>query len=324
MEKDIFVLIEHLRGEIADISYVLLAAGQEIAAKYGGAVVALMLGGDAASLSTTLAADRVLAIDHPLLADFNPDIYLQVLAHVLEEQQPRLTILGDTSMGAELAGGLSMTLGYPLVSSCLALWSEGEVLHYRSQTCGGKIQAEGELPGPCALAAMIPGAYRTEQGMAEKPPQVVSMEAPALEEPRMTLKEYIEPDISDVDISKENILVAVGRGIGNEDNLEVANELVKALGGTLCASRPVVDQGWLPTTRLVGKSGKRVKPKLYITLGISGAPEHTEAIRESEMILAVNTDPAAPIFNIARYGTTLDLFDLVPELTKRITLIPQQ
>jgi electron transfer flavoprotein alpha subunit len=123
-----------------------------------------------------------------------------------------------------------------------------------------------------------------------------------------------------VDISKEVVLVSVGRGIQNQDNIQLAQELADALGGVVSASRPVVDQGWLPATRLVGKSGKRVKPKIYLTLGISGAPEHVEAIADSEIIIAINTDPVAPIFNLAKYGATVDLFDLVPALTESIKL----
>ncbi|MGC8880154.1 MAG: electron transfer flavoprotein subunit alpha/FixB family protein, partial [Anaerolineae bacterium] len=130
--------------------------------------------------------------------------------------------------------------------------------------------------------------------------------------------QYIEPESGDVDISKEAVLVSVGRGIQNADNIEMVQELAAALGGVVSASRPVVDQGWLPTTRLVGKSGKRVKPRLYLALGISGAPEHAEAITDSQTIIAVNTDASAPIFDIARYGTTLDLFDLVPALTEKV------
>lgn len=323
MEKDIFVVIEHIRGEIADISYTMLAAANQLAAESGGSVIALLLGEGAANLANNLAADRVFSVDHPQLAEFNSEVYMQVLSKVLEEHQPRLTIVGDTSSGAELAGGLSIRMGYPLISSCLALWAEGDQLSYRVQICGGKIQAEGELPAPNVLVAMIPGAYRAEEGQAEHPPEVITLGAPSIEEASVRLREYIEPDITDVDISKEDILVAVGRGIGNEDNLDVVRELAEALGGTLCASRPVVDQGWLPTTRLVGKSGKRVKPDIYLALAISGAPEHTEAIQESEMIIAINTDPDAPIFEIANYGTTLDIFELVPELTKRLSMIPQ-
>jgi electron transfer flavoprotein alpha subunit len=129
---------------------------------------------------------------------------------------------------------------------------------------------------------------------------------------------YIEPEAGDVDISTEPILISVGRGIQTEDNIELAEELAEALGGTLCASRPVVDQGWLPTSRLVGKSGLSVKPKLYLAIGISGAPEHIEGITDSEMIIAINTDPTAPIFESANYGAEIDLFDLIEVLTENV------
>ena len=113
------------------------------------------------------------------------------------------------------------------------------------------------------------------------------------------------------DITKESILVAVGRGIQNEDDLDLVDEVAEALGGAVCASRPIVDQGWLATSRLVGKSGQQVKAKLYLALGISGAPEHVEGISGSEIIIAINNDPTAPIFNIAKYGAEVDLYDFV-------------
>ncbi len=144
------------------------------------------------------------------------------------------------------------------------------------------------------------------------------MPAPGIEALRVSLRQYIEPEAGDVDISKEPILIAVGRGIQREDNLELAEELAEALGGEVCASRPVVDQGWLPSTRLVGKSGKKVKPRVYLALGISGAPEHAEAITDSDMIIAINTDPLAPIFDVAQYGIEADMFDLLPVLTEKI------
>ena len=118
-----------------------------------------------------------------------------------------------------------------------------------------------------------------------------------------------------MDISKESLLIAVGRGIQNKDNIALAEDLAKAMGGVVTGSRPVIDQGWLAASRLVGKSGKHVKPKIYLALGISGAPEHVEAITDSDTIIAVNTDPAAPIFNIAKYGVEVDMFDLIEALT---------
>ena len=186
------------------------------------------------------------------------------------------------------------------------------------QICGGKIMVEGELPGPTALVTMVPGGFKPEQGKSTQPPTMTAGTVTGLEELRVTLKQYIEPEAGDVDISKEPILISVGRGIQNQDNIALAEELAEALNGVVCASRPVVDQNWLPTTRLVGKSGKQVKPKIYLALGISGAPEHVEAITGSDVIIAINTDPTAPIFSIAKYGAVIDLLDLAPVLTEQV------
>ena len=178
--------------------------------------------------------------------------------------------------------------------------------------------AEGDLPVPTAIVTMVPGGYKPEQGQSSQSPEVTPVSAPGLDDLRVSLKQYIEPEAGDVDISIEPLLIAVGRGIQNQDNISLADELAETLGGVVCGSRPVVDQGWLPTSRLVGKSGKIVKPKVYLALGISGAPEHAESISGSDVIIAINTDPAAPIFNLAKYGTTADLFDVVPILTDKV------
>jgi electron transfer flavoprotein alpha subunit len=237
------------------------------------------------------------------------------LSALVSEQQPRAVLMGHTSIGSDVASGLSVRLGLPLVSQCVKF---GEDLKFTSQICGGKIMAEGDLPDPTALVTVVPGGYKPEEGQAAGPPEVTAVSAPALEGLRVTLAEYIEPEAGDVDISKEPILIAVGRGIQNEDNVELAQELAEALGGEVCSSRPVVDQGWLPTSRMVGKSGHKVKPKLYLAMGISGAPEHVEAITDSEMIIAINTDPNAPIFDIARYGAEVDMTDLLEVLTEMV------
>jgi electron transfer flavoprotein alpha subunit len=215
----------------------------------------------------------------------------------------------------DVACGLSARLGLPLVSQCQSFNTDGKFL---SQICGGKIMAEGDLPQPTALATMAPGGYKPEEGQGTEPPEVTPTATPTLEGLRVTLAQYVEPEAGDVDISKEPILISVGRGIQNEDNIELAQELAEALGGVVCSSRPVVDQGWLPTSRMVGKSGQVVKPKLYLAMGISGAPEHVEAITDSELIIAINTDPAAPIFDIAQYGAEVDMTDLMEVLTELV------
>lgn len=318
MDGDIFVIIEHLQGQVSEISYIMLAAGRQLTNQAGGNLVAVLLGNDAQGLAADLAADKVLYMDDPALAEFTPDAYQIALAELIKAENPRAVLLGDTSVGAEVAGVLSARLELPLVSRCSTLHAKDGSPKFVSQICGGKIMAEGELPGPTALVTMVPGEFKAEEGKSDQAAEVTAVDAPSLEGLRVTLKQYLEPEVGDVDIATAPILVAVGRGIQQEANLELAEELARALGGVICASRPVVDQGWLPTSRLVGKSGKHVKPKVFIAVGISGAPEHVEGITGSEMIIAINTDPAAPIFDVAKYGAEADALDLLPVLTEKI------
>ena len=316
MSQDIYILVEHLRGKVADISYTMLAGASALAKAGGGDVVAVLLGHNAKELADNFAASKVLYLDHEALADFTSDAYQKVMADLISKDQPRAVLFGNTSIGSDIASVLSIRLGLPLVNSCHHFTDDGK---YVSQICGGKIMAEGELPTPTALVMMIPGGYKPEGGQSGEKPPVTEADVPALDALRVTLSQYIEPEAGDVDISTQSLLVAVGRGIQNQDNIELAENLAQALGGVVCGSRPVVDQGWLGTSRLVGKSGKYVKPKIYLAMGISGAPEHVEAITESDTIIAINTDPAAPIFNIAKYGVEGDIFELIEVLTEKVT-----
>jgi len=315
MNRDIYVVIEHLRGKVADISYVMLAAARDLARWSGGQVIAVLLGNNSTNLSNNFICDQVFYIDHPLLADFTQDAYQKTLAGLISEKQPRAILFGHTSIGTDIAGSLSAQLDLPLTSSCNTFTPKGKFI---CQICGGKIMAEGSLPDTTTLITVVPGGYKPEQGQGAHAPQITTLPAPKLDGIRISLLQYIEPESTDVDIAREPLLISVGRGIQTQDNISLAEDLANAVGGIVCASRPVVDQGWLPISRLVGKSGKVVKPKVYLTIGISGAPEHVEAIMGSETIIAINTDVNAPIFNLAKFGTTTDLFDLVPVLTEKV------
>jgi electron transfer flavoprotein alpha subunit len=315
MNQDIFVVIEHLRGTVSDISYMMLAAAHDLAHSTGGKVMAVLLGHNSQALAGNLRADQVLYADHASLSDFNPDAYQKTLAVMIDQVKPRAVFFGQTTIGMDIVGGLSSQLGLPLVSSVRLIDADSKLI---SQICGGKIMAECELPETTALITFVPGGYKSELGQSPQSPPLTTIPVVISGDLRIKFNRYIEPETGDVDISKEALLIAVGRGIQNQDNISLAEELAQAIDGVVCASRPVVDQGWLPTSRLVGKSGASVKPKIYLALGISGAPEHVEAITGSDVIIAINTDPAAPIFNIAKYGTTADLFDLVPALTEQI------
>jgi electron transfer flavoprotein alpha subunit len=167
------------------------------------------------------------------------------------------------------------------------------------------------------IISIYPGSFPIESGKTDKAPNIEVFEA-KLEEIKCKFSKYIEPEAGDVDITKQDVLVSVGRGIENADNIGMAEDLIALLGGAVCASRPVIDQGWLPLSRQVGKSGMIVKPKLYLALGISGAPEHVEGMKDSELIIAINKDPDAPIFNIAHYGICADINDIIPALMESI------
>jgi electron transfer flavoprotein alpha subunit len=318
MNQDIYVLVEHLNDQVGDITFMMLAQARQICQQTGGKVMAVLLGNDVSGLAKDLNADSVLYYDHPSLKGFSWDAYLRVLSDLLKEAAPRIALFGDTTVGSEVASGLSGRLGFPLLSYCRTIQVVGNSLKYTCQTCGGKLMVEGDVPEESVLVTQLLGGFKVEEGKGSHPPVVSKQPVPDLSGLRVTLKKYIEPASGDVDITKEPLLIAVGRGIQREDNMELINDLANAMGGVVCATRPVIDQNWLPTTRLVGKSGKTVKPKLYLALGVSGAPEHTEAITGSDLIIAVNTDPTAPIFDIAKYGTTVDMLDLLPALTERV------
>jgi electron transfer flavoprotein alpha subunit len=236
-----------------------------------------------------------------------------VLEAEINEEQPHAVLFGHTTIGMDVAGGLSARLGLPLVSQV----QHFDDLNFVSQICGGKIMAEGTLPETTALVTMVPGGYKLEDGQGPTP-SVLEKQAPSLEGMRVRLSHFIEPKVSDLDITREPVLVSVGRGLQNEGDLETVERLAVDLHGAVSASRPLVDKGWLSTSRLVGKSGKAVKPKMYLALGISGAPEHSEAITGSDLIVAVNTDPDAPIFDIAQYGVEMDMMELLPALLEKL------
>jgi electron transfer flavoprotein alpha subunit len=180
------------------------------------------------------------------------------------------------------------------------------------------MQAEVKLQQPVTVIGVMSGSRPAEHEPAPEVPELVMHDLTVSEEGKVRFDSYLEPEVGDVDITQQEVLVAVGRGIQNQDNISLAEELAEALGGAVCGSRPVIDQGWLPLSRQVGKSGKSVKPKLYLALGISGAPEHVEGMKGADTIIAINTDPAAPIFDIAHYGVVADVFDLIPALSEQI------
>ncbi|RME42503.1 MAG: electron transfer flavoprotein subunit alpha/FixB family protein [Chloroflexi bacterium] len=319
MSHHIFVIAEHLKGKLTDTTFEALGAARTLADAMGGQVVGLLLGHEVDGMAEQMgAADRVLVVDDPALAHFVPEAHLAALEPLLREHQPRLTLFLNTAMGMDLAAALSARLDWPLVAYCNGLRVEDGAVVTTSQIYGGKVLAECALADGPGLVSVLAGAFPADAGRAGDPPVVETVTPAALGEGRIRFGQLIEPEAGDVDITRAEIIVAIGRGIQSEDNIEVAEELAEALDGVVAASRPIVDAGWLPRTRQVGKSGLTVKPKLYLALGISGAPEHVEGMKDAELIIAVNTDPNAPIFDVAHYGVVADLFDVADALLEAL------
>ncbi len=313
-----FVIAEHLQGTLTETTFETLGAARALADATGGEVVGVVLGHNVGDLAGQLtAADRVLVLDHPALEHFSPEAYIAALDPVLREQRPRLTLFQNTAMGMDLAANFSVRLNWPLVAYCNDLRAEDGAIITTSQIYGGKVFAESAFDSEPGIVTVLAGAFPADEGRTGGMPAVETV-PPDLGELHTRFKALHEPEAGDVDITKADIIVSVGRGIQSEDNIEVAEELAQALGGVVASSRPVVDAGWLPRARQVGKSGQKVKPKLYLALGISGAPEHVEGMKDSELIIAVNTDPNAPIFDVAHYGVVADLFDIADALLETL------
>jgi electron transfer flavoprotein alpha subunit len=318
MSANVMVLAEHTGKQITEGTYELLGKARELADALGGATEAALLG--PRDLATQLGgADVVVSVDHPALADYLPEAYEQALLAVLAERAPRLLLISNATAGLDLGAALAIRWQAPLAAYVTGLAAESGVIVATIQILGGKIFAEAELPGKRGIATVVGGSFPAV-GQPENSPEIIDLAPPSgLEALRMTLRQVIEPQGGDVDITAADMLVSVGRGIESRENLELVQELADALGVPMSSSRPVVDAGWLPKSRQVGKSGLKVKPKAYLAFGISGAPEHLEGMRNADLIIACNTDPNAPIFDIAHYGTTIDLFDLVPALVEKVS-----
>ncbi len=319
MAGNIWVLAEHWRGEISDITYECLALGREVAQALGVKLEVLLLGHNVKALAGKLgAADNVISIDHAALEMVIPDVYAEALVQVVREREP-LTVLvplTNVTMGVGTLAGAALRA--PVVNFCKDLRVNDGRLEVVVVLYGGKMEAIAVPASSPSLLGVWPGARNPEQGQSTAMAPVEDFAVTLPESLPVTFKKYIEPEAGDVDIAQQNVLVAVGRGIGGQENLELAEELAAALDGAVCGSRPVIDQGWLPLARQVGKSGLSVKPKLYIAAGISGAPEHVEGIKDSELIIAINSDERAPIFNVAHYGIVGDALDLLPALTEQV------
>jgi electron transfer flavoprotein alpha subunit len=317
---EILVVIEHRQGKVRDISLEILSKADALCRNLSFQLTAAILAsdGDAIVKGLKSKADRFVVFEDERLATFEPELYCSILSLLIQETHPFLTLMGHTPWGMDLAPALSVRTGFPLATDCSDLSVEERRPSAVRQIFNGKVfsrvsfrDSEGYLitarPG-----AFPPGSPDNREGRVEK--RKLPQDLP---EPKRRFLNFEDTGAGAVDITQAELLVSVGRGVGDPQNIPAIQELADLIGGVLSCSRPVVDQNWLPKYHQVGTSGKSVSPKIYLALGISGAFQHVAGITGAGTIIAVNKDRKAPIFRVAHYGVADDLFKIVEALKEK-------
>jgi electron transfer flavoprotein alpha subunit len=319
MSNGILIFIEHKAGTLNKTSLEAIAAGQKLGSDLGQKASAVVLG--SSSLASEIASydlEKVISVDDAKLAEYTPDAYAAALEQVVRSVDPAYVIMSHTYLARDFAPKVAARFGKGLIGDCIRMSVDAGKATFTRRIFLGKLDADvvsdGEAP---TFVTFQSGAFRGNQAAKGSGAAIDQMPVD-VGEVRMKPEAPFQEAKQAVDLSKAEIIVAVGRGIKSKDNLALAEKLAEALGGDLAASRPICDAEWLPIDRQIGSSGQTVAPKLYIAIGISGAIQHLVGMKNSQTIVAINKDPEAPIFDIADYGIVGDLFEAVPVLTEEI------
>jgi electron transfer flavoprotein alpha subunit len=318
----ILAILEQRGGQWHRMSFETLAAAQQLGAELGEPVSAAVAGADVSSLAGELASkqlERVYAVEHALLKDYTPDAYTAALRQLIAAAKPSLVLFPHTYQVRDFAPKLATALGRVVVADVVSHRMDGREVVLVRQLFQGKMNVDVRFAGDAPhFASLQAGAYRADKiasGSAAVEKFTPELSASAV---RTKPQELFRESQRAVDLTAAEIIVAVGRGIKEAENIPVVQKLAEVLGAELAASRPICDNGWLPMERQVGSSGQTVSPKLYLAVGISGAIQHLVGMKGSKTIVAINKDSEAPIFEVADYGIVGDLFQVVPALVEEI------
>jgi electron transfer flavoprotein alpha subunit len=307
------------------VSFEIIAAAQQIAEQTKSTVTAVVIGKGVAALADELTGyqlDEVLLVEHDLLQNYTPDAFVLALKQIIEAAKPDLVLFPHTYQVRDFAPALAASLGKGMIGDCTSYREEGGKLIFVRQMFQGRTVADVVFAGDAPwIATFQASAFRGDLakknagGKVPVEPAAVDLKP---EQIRTKPGELFREAKQAVDLTQSPILVSVGRGIKAPENIPLAEKLAKAMGGEICASRPICDEGWLPMDRQIGSSGQTVAPKLYFALGISGAIQHVVGMKGSRTIAAINKDQNAPIFEVADYGVVGDLFEIVPALVEEL------
>ena len=334
--KGVYVFAQQVDNEISGIALELLGKGKELAAKLETEVTAVLIGYNVKNLADKLAeygADKVILVDDPELETYRTEPYAHALASVIEKYKPEIVLVGATAIGRDLGPTVSARVKTGLTADCTVL----EIGDFPLVAIPGQEQKHNQLLmtrpafGGNTIATIAcpdnrPQMATVRPGVMQKIAPIAGAKA-VIEEYNpgftpnnkyVTIKEVVKAVSDTVDIMDAKILVSGGRGVGSAENFKILDDLAEVLGGTVSCSRAVVDNGWKPKDLQVGQTGKTVRPQIYFAIGISGAIQHVAGMEESDLIVAINKDETAPIFDVADYGIVGDLTKVVPALTEQL------
>ena len=334
--KGVYIYAQQVDNKLSDIAFELVGKAKELAADLNTEVTAVLLGSNVKALATELGeygADKVIVVDNPALETYRTEPYAQALVSVINEYKPEIMLVGATAIGRDLGPTVSARVKTGLTADCTQL----DIGDFPLVAMPGKEQKHGQLLmtrpafGGNTIATIACPEFRPQMatvrpGVMQKLDREAGRKAEIIEfNPGFTPdNKYVEileivKAVSDVaDIMDAKILVSGGRGVGSAENFKLLDDLAEAIGGTVSCSRAVVDSGWKPKDLQVGQTGKTVRPHVYFAIGISGAIQHVAGMEESDIIIAINKDESAPIFDVADYGVVGDLNKIVPMLTEKI------
>ncbi len=337
--KGVFIFAEQVDNQISNIAYELLGKAKDLAKDLNTDVTAVLVGSDVKNLADSLAvygADRVIVVDDPELKDYRTEPYAHALASVINEFKPDIMLVGATAIGRDLGPRVSARVATGLTADCTSL----EIGNFPIEAREGQEQLHNQLLmtrpafGGNTIATIAcpynrPQMATVRPGVMQKIAPITGAKANIVEfNPGFTpdnkyveIVEVVKSVAEKIDISEAKILVSGGRGVGSAENFKLLYDLADAIGGTVCCSRAVVDNGWMAKDYQVGQTGKTVRPNVYFAIGISGAIQHTAGMEESDIIIAINKDEGAPIFDVADYGIVGDLNKIVPMLTEQLKAV---
>ncbi len=322
---DIAVYAEHRKGEIAPVVYEIIGAARKLNEDLKKKISAILLGNNVKHMAEELidyGVDEVWMIDSPEIGDFNEDVQAELVAEIILEKKPEIFLGGGTIIGRSLLPRVAAKILTGLTADCteLTIDSDTKLLRQTRPAFGGNIMAtilcKNHRPQMATVRhKVMKEAEKIEGGYKGKIIEFSHLQIP---KPRIEVLDFVEEEAETVDLTEADIIVSGGRGLQEGKNFDIIEKLANKLGGAVGASRAAVDAGWIPYSHQVGQTGKTVNPIVYIACGISGAIQHLAGMKSSDIIIAINKDPKAPIFDVAHYGIVGDLFEVVPEMVKQL------